>query len=298
MASPAGSVSVSAAPVSATPLGLVSVSVTVDAVPPPWRFVGANALTPVTGRSAATVSVAFAFCGFVPCDDATAPAGMLLMNTPAAGDSTSTVTVHWPATPPDAAGIVPPESEKLPAPGIAVTAPPHEVVAFAGLATTTVPGSASVNAVPVAAAGLLLRRKTVSVETWPAETLIGLKVLLTPTAAKAAGAAMARASPTARSNRNHATRCRTLPGLSSSPAAIPQPRPRAYGAPSRQPPTSAWMLAPRGMAPATYLRIPGARARHLCAVCNIRRIAWPNEAPERAAAATSRGGPCGACPSA
>ena len=44
MASDAGSVSVSAALVSATPLGLVSVSVTVDAVPPPWRFVGRERL--------------------------------------------------------------------------------------------------------------------------------------------------------------------------------------------------------------------------------------------------------------
>ena len=159
-----GSVSVSDALVSATPLGLVNVSVTVDVSTPPWSVVGRKALAPVTGCSAATVSVAFAICGFDPCDDETAPTGMRLMNTPAAGDVTSTVTVHWPATPAAAAGIVPPETEKLLAPGVAVTAAPHVVVGFAGLATTTVPGRLSVNAVPVAVDALLLSRMTVSVE--------------------------------------------------------------------------------------------------------------------------------------
>ena len=72
--------------------------------------------------------------------------------------------MHWPATGPTAAGIVPPENEKLVAPGTAEMAPPQVLEAFAGVAMTTEPGSASVNVVAVAAAGLLLIRMTVSVE--------------------------------------------------------------------------------------------------------------------------------------
>ena len=190
-----GSVSVSDALVNATPLGLVSVSVTVEVPPPPWRVAGRKALAPVTGCNAATVSVAFAFCGFVPCDDETAPAGMMLMNTPADGDITSTVTVHCPAMPPEAAGIVPPETEKLPTPDVAVTVAPQDVVVFAGVATTTVPGRLSVNATAVAGDALLLSRMTVSVEVCPAETFVGLNVLLTPTAARALDATKATREP-------------------------------------------------------------------------------------------------------
>ena len=86
---------------------------------------------------------------------------------------------------PTAAGIVPPENEKLVAPDTAVTPPPQVLDAFAGVAMTTVPGRLSVNAVAVAAAGLLLIRMTVSVDVCPAETLVGLNVLLTPMAARA-----------------------------------------------------------------------------------------------------------------
>ena len=197
-----GSVSVNAAAVSATPLGLVNVIVTVDGVPPPCRLAGAKALAPVTGRSAATVSVADAACALAPCEEVTAFAGIVLMNTPAVSESTSTCTVHCPATRPTAAGIVPPEKEKLPVPEVAVTVPPtHVVDAFGVAAMTTVPGRLSVNVAAVAAAGLLLIRMTVSVDDCPAETLIGLKVLLTPIAANAtAGTSRAVASSALRAN--------------------------------------------------------------------------------------------------
>ena len=93
-----GSVSVSEALVSATPFGLVSVTVMRDvgagSVVLPCRTVGLNALAPVTGRSAATVSVAEAACELLPCDEATAFGGMVLMNTPEAGETMSTCTVH------------------------------------------------------------------------------------------------------------------------------------------------------------------------------------------------------------
>jgi len=79
MASPAGSASLNVALVSCTPLGLASVIVTVDGLPFPCRFAGANTFVPVMCRSAATVSVACAACALDPCDDVTAPAGIVLM---------------------------------------------------------------------------------------------------------------------------------------------------------------------------------------------------------------------------
>ena len=106
--------------------------------------------------------------------------------TPGVAETTLTCTVHWPATNPTAAGIVPPESEKLPLPEVAVTMPPtHVVDAFAGFATTHVDGKCVSERRAVAAAGLLLIRMTASVDTWPAETLVPLNVLLTPIAANA-----------------------------------------------------------------------------------------------------------------
>ncbi len=91
---PAGSGSVSEAFVSATPFGLVNVIVIRDvgagSVVLPCRNVGLNALAPVAARNAATVSVADAACALLPCDEETAFAGMVLMNTPATGPTTST----------------------------------------------------------------------------------------------------------------------------------------------------------------------------------------------------------------
>ena len=170
-------------------------------------FVGRNAFAPVTERSAATVSVAEAFCGLVPCDELTAPDGIVLMYTPGAGDTTVTCIEHWPATPAAAAGIVPPENDKEPLPGVAVTEPPtHVVEAFAGFATTTLPGSVSVNATAVAGAEFELSRMTVSVDVCPAETLVGANVLLSPTDANAAVGASAVATSSVRNKYARAMR--------------------------------------------------------------------------------------------
>ncbi len=78
MLSVAGSVSMIAALVSGTGLGFVSVIVSVDTGPLPWTLVGAKILLPVMLAGAETTSVACASCGFVPCDDATEPAAIVL----------------------------------------------------------------------------------------------------------------------------------------------------------------------------------------------------------------------------
>ena len=185
---------------------------------------GAKPLLPVTFESAATVSVACASCGFVPCDELTSPAPIVLMKTPAPADATSTCTVHWPGVAPTAAGTLPPASEKLAEPGVAVTMPPAHVVDALGVAaTTTVPGSASVNAAPVAAVALLLIRMTVSVEVCPAETFVGLNVLLTPIDANAATGVTSNAVASAAQRRARARASAGAFTVADLPSSCPPP---------------------------------------------------------------------------
>ena len=122
------------------------------------------------------------------------------MNTPATGETTSTCTVHWPATSPDCRRNRAAGKRKAGGAGNRRDGASRRWWMHSpACATTTVPGKPSVNVVPVAAAGLLLIRMTVSVDVWPAETLTGLNVLLTPIAANAAdGDSRAIASRTLR----------------------------------------------------------------------------------------------------
>ena len=77
-----------------TPLGFVSVMVIVDALPPPCTACGANALVPVMFASDVATSVAWVACVLLPSEDATVPAGIVLMYVPGVFDSTATVTWH------------------------------------------------------------------------------------------------------------------------------------------------------------------------------------------------------------
>jgi hypothetical protein len=78
MASCAGKVSVIATFVSGTPLLFGSVIVSVLGLPLPCTFVGKKALLAATGAKATTVNVACADCVLLPCEDVTAPGGMVL----------------------------------------------------------------------------------------------------------------------------------------------------------------------------------------------------------------------------
>jgi hypothetical protein len=183
MASCAGNESVMATFVSGTPLLFGSVIVSRLALPLPCTFVGANALLAATGANATTVNVACADCVLLPCEELTAPAGMVLTYVPATDDTTSTLKVHVPGVPVEA-GIVAPVREALVAPAVAFTVPLTQVVlAFGIAATTTLLGRLSVSDVPVALPTFVLISVTVSVDVWPTETEMGLNPLLTPTSA-------------------------------------------------------------------------------------------------------------------
>jgi hypothetical protein len=98
-------------------------------------------------------------------------------------ETTSKLKVHVPGVPVEA-GIVAPVREALVAPAVAFTVPlVHVVLAFVGVATTTLVGRLSVSDVPVALPTFVLISVTVSVDVWPAETEMGLNPLLTPTSA-------------------------------------------------------------------------------------------------------------------
>ena len=156
---------------------------TVVAGPLPWRLAAANIFVPTIGSSVGTDSVACAPCPFVPSDDVMAPLPMVLMWLPTVPETTVTVTWQRPGVSPLFAGIVPPVSESAAVPGAAATTPPHVVVAFAGDAIVTLAGRVSVNAAPVAGSGFGFSRSTVRVDGSPMETVSGVKLLLTATAA-------------------------------------------------------------------------------------------------------------------
>jgi hypothetical protein len=63
-----------------------------------------------------------------------APRGIVLIRFPTVFEVTLTVTVHRPGVDPVWAGTVPPLNERVVAPGLADTEPPHELVSPTGSA--------------------------------------------------------------------------------------------------------------------------------------------------------------------
>ena len=105
---------------------------------------------------------------------------------------------HWPGTPPVIAGIVPPVSGMGRVPGTIapVTKPQVLLPIVRGLATVTPTGSVSATLTAVAIDALGLSRTMVSVDTCPATTELGLKLLLMPTAANAEVVSKSASAPT------------------------------------------------------------------------------------------------------
>ncbi len=166
VASPAGSVSVKAAPVSGAGRGLVRVTVNVEASPMATKG-GENAfVTPTT--TVTTVRVAAAGAMFPPpLSVVTPPGGMTFSWLPAALAVTTTVTVQLPFR-----GIVPPASATVPAVWLTV---PEQVVAAVPPTVFSLAGSVSVKAAPVSATAAGLVSVIVNVEVFPAGTAGGEK---------------------------------------------------------------------------------------------------------------------------
>lgn len=172
---PLGNGSVSGAVRSATAAsGLSKVMVKVDTAPA-RTMAGPKALLTVGGAAVAgavTVSVATAGAAFPPLLVCSAPAGSELMNVPALGEVTFTVTVQEPS-----AGIDPPVNVTVELPATDASVPPH--VVLPDFETTTPLGNVSVSGVPrLAALPSGLVKVIVRVETPPAVMLFELKVLL------------------------------------------------------------------------------------------------------------------------
>src|SRR5215831_11114822 len=180
---PSGRLSVSAAVVSASAFAPVLRTLIVSVETPPTRSVaGLNDLLSaidVTTR----VTVALAAAALTkPSAVVTAPAAIVFVPEPApAGVVMLTETVHEVAP----VASVPPASEKLPAPEVAVTVPPTQVVAAFGFEDTECPaGSVSVNAMPEnAGAPFACVNVTVSRESAPAATVAGANAFATVSAA-------------------------------------------------------------------------------------------------------------------
>ena len=155
---PAGRLSVRAAPVRGEALPFVIVIVSVDALPD-GSEAGAKALE----RAAPVCTTRFpeiAFAFDTPWVVVIAPIGRVFVAVPFVVDVTLTRTLQLPA-----AGIVAPETEKDPAPALAVTtAPAHVVVTDGGFATVIDAGNVSVNEAPVSGVALELFSWTVRVE--------------------------------------------------------------------------------------------------------------------------------------
>ena len=137
MTIPAGRLSVSATPVSATAVALERVTERTE-VPPPGIETGLKLLLSETVRGVLTRFAVAAVTVVTPSASVSAPAGMVLTEVVAVLEVTSAETVQLPGVIGVAAGIEAPESEIEPEPGTAVTDPPaHVVEALAGLATVT-----------------------------------------------------------------------------------------------------------------------------------------------------------------
>jgi hypothetical protein len=170
---PAGKVSVNPIPVSVTglPAGLLIVKARALV---PFRAIedGVKALEMVGVLGFATVSVALAPGPVPPLVEETGPVELVYVPTGVA--VTLTATVQEPPT-----GTLPPTSERVPLPAVAVAVPPHVLVSPLGVLTKRFTGKVSVKATPanaaVFAAGLLI--VIVSVETPFGTIVVGLKAL-------------------------------------------------------------------------------------------------------------------------
>jgi hypothetical protein len=118
-------------------LGLLIVIVS-TLVSPTQMVLGVKALVTVGAATPTTVTVALAGVVFVietpPPVELSALAGMVLIKFPRVVEVTSIPTVHSPGVTPTCAGTVPPLSNKVVVPGMAVTVPPHVLDIFAGFA--------------------------------------------------------------------------------------------------------------------------------------------------------------------
>lgn len=169
--SPAGRLSVTAALVNAMNWALLMVTVRVEVCP--WKIdVGLKLLE--MGASAWALSVAVKALVFViPRLLVMAPAGTLLVKEAALDAVTKTVTWQLPL-----AGMVPPASDTLDAPGTAVTVPPQLVVGLGVAASLTPAGKLSVKAVPGTLIVLPLLSVIVSLETPATGIVLGANALL------------------------------------------------------------------------------------------------------------------------
>jgi hypothetical protein len=157
-------------------------------IPPAPTAAGANNLVAVT--PVVTVNVAVAAAVLLPIEVTKSPTGIVLVLVAIAAvvpTITGTETVHVPVVVNDGAmGIDPPVIEKLVAPGVAVTMPPHVVVAVgAGATVKPAPMVVSWSEILVMAAALAVLAFTsvrVSMLVPLRGTFVGLKALLTPTA--------------------------------------------------------------------------------------------------------------------
>jgi hypothetical protein len=108
-------------------------------VSPTQMVLGAKALVTVGDAIPTVVTVALAGVVFVienpPPVELNALAGMVLIKFPSVVEVTSIPTVHSPGVAPTCAGTVPPLSDRVAAPGTAVTVPPHVLDMLAGFAT-------------------------------------------------------------------------------------------------------------------------------------------------------------------
>jgi hypothetical protein len=140
---PAGKLSVNATPVIETTLAAGFVMRKLSEVEPFTATLAAPKDFAMTG-GLATVRFALAVLPVPPFVELTAPVVLVRLPDAVPVTFTTTVQVLFTAT-------VPPVSDTLPEPAVAVTVPPHEFVRPLGVVTTSPAGSESVNATPVSA---------------------------------------------------------------------------------------------------------------------------------------------------